>query len=93
MIHLARNLAVDLGPRHILVNNIAPGFFPSKMANGLLEVLGGTENLAAMVPNRKLGEPEDIAGTIVYLCSRAAAHLNGATIAIDGGSMWARSSL
>jgi NAD(P)-dependent dehydrogenase (short-subunit alcohol dehydrogenase family) len=63
------------------------------MANGLMEMLGGQENMAAAVPNRRLGQPEDIAGTIVYLCSRAAGHLNGTTIAIDGGSMWARSSL
>ena len=49
--------------------------------------------MAAMVPNKRLGEPEDIAGTIVYLCSRAGGHLNGANIAIDGGNMWARAAL
>lgn len=37
VIHLAKNLAVELGPRHILTNAIAPGFFPSKMANDLSE--------------------------------------------------------
>ena len=92
-IHLTRNLAVELGPRHVLVNSIAPGFFPSKMANGLMDLLGGPENMAAAVPNKRLGQPEDIAGTIVYLCSRAAGHLNGANIAIDGGNMWARAAL
>ena len=63
------------------------------MASGLMEMLGGVETLAAAVPNRKVGEPEDIAAVIVYLCSRAGNHVNGATIAIDGGSLWARSSL
>ena len=92
-IHLTRNLAVELGRRYILVNSIAPGFFPSKMANGLMDLLGGPENMAAAVPNQRLGQPEDIAGTIVYLCSRAAGHLNGANIAIDGGAMWARPAL
>ena len=93
MIHLARNLAVELGPRHILVNSIAPGFFPTRMANGLMELYGGQEKMAAEVPDQRLGEPDDIAGTIVYLCSRAASHVNGANITIDGGSVWGRIKL
>ena len=92
-IHLARNLAVELGPRHILVNSIAPGFFPSKMANVLMERQGGVDKLAKMVPNQRLGIPEDIAGVVVFLSSRAANHLNGVVVPIDGGSMWARSVL
>jgi len=93
VIHLANNLAAELGPRHILVNSVAPGFFPTKMANGLMELQGGKEKLAADVPNRRLGEPEDIAGLVVFLSSRAASHINGATITVDGGSIWTRSSL
>ncbi|KAI2608539.1 uncharacterized protein GGS25DRAFT_281408 [Hypoxylon fragiforme] len=88
VIHLGRNLAVDLGPRHILVNSICPGFFPTKMANGLLEMTGGLEKHAARNPSRRLGRPEDIAGVVVYLASRAGAHVNGAAIEIDGGSLW-----
>ncbi|KAG8630412.1 hypothetical protein KVT40_002031 [Elsinoe batatas] len=92
-IHLARNLAVELGPRGILVNSISPGFFPTKMANGLMELSGGVQALADANPNKRLGKPEDIAGTVVFLCSKASSHLNGANIAIDGGSVWARSKL
>lgn len=92
-IHLTRNLAVELGPRGILVNSIAPGFFPSKMASGLIEMTGGTKAMAAANPNQRLGVPEDIAGTIVYLCSRAASHLNGANIAIDGGAVCGRARM
>lgn len=92
-LHLARNLAVELGPRGILVNSIAPGFFPTKMANGLMELTGGTKSLAEANPNKRLGKPEDIAGTVVYLCSRASSHLNGAHIVIDGGSVLGRSKL
>ena len=69
--HLARNLAVELGPRNITTNTVAPGFFPSKLANGLIDNLGGVEKLAAIVPRRRLGEPEDIAGLMVFLCSPA----------------------
>ncbi|CAP73848.1 uncharacterized protein PODANS_2_12030 [Podospora anserina S mat+] len=93
VIHLGRNLAVELGPRHISVNSICPGFFPSKMSNGLLEMSGGHDAFANANPMRRLGRPEDIAGAIVYLCSRASNHVNGADFAIDGGAMWARGQL
>lgn len=90
VIHLTRNLAVDLGPRHILCNSVAPGFFPSKMASGLLEKQGGEAKAAKMNPNGRLGRPEDIAGTVVFLASRAASHINGACVTIDGGGLWAK---
>lgn len=93
MIHLAKNLAVELGPRHILCNAIAPGFFPSKMSNGLMELQGGVEVLAKQSPNGRLGRPEDIAGLVVFLASRAASHINGAVITTDGGSVLSRGRL
>lgn len=86
VMHLTRNLAVELGPRGILCNSIAPGFFPSKMASGLIEKAGGVKAMEDHSPNRRLGKPEDIAGLVVFLASRAASHLNGATITTDGGS-------
>jgi NAD(P)-dependent dehydrogenase (short-subunit alcohol dehydrogenase family) len=92
-LHLARNLAVELGPQHILTTAIAPGFFPSKMANGLMEMSGGAEALAKQNPNQRLGMPEDIAGTVVYLCSRAGSHVNGGHIVLDGGVLHGRSKL
>ena len=63
------------------------------MANGLMEIYGGQEKMAAEVPDGRLGEAEDIAGTVVYLCSRAAGHVNGANITIDGGSVLGRNKL
>lgn len=93
VIHLAKNLAVELGPRHILVNAIAPGFFPSKMANGLLDLVGGAEEMAAKNPSKRLGKAEDIAGLVVFLSSRAASHINGAVITVDGGEVWARGGM
>jgi len=86
-LHLTRNLALDLGPEGILVNSIAPGFFPTKMSNGLLDMAGGADVLAEMSPNKRLGNPEDIAAAIVYLCARSGGHLNGANIVLDGGSV------
>ncbi|KAL1847482.1 hypothetical protein Plec18167_005130 [Paecilomyces lecythidis] len=86
-IHLAKNLALDLGPRHVLTNAIAPGFYPSKMALGLLEKKGGLDAVEKLSPNQRLGRKEDIAGLVVFLASRAGSHLNGSVIVTDGGSM------
>lgn len=57
------------------------------MANGLMEMSGGVEKLKESSPNKRLGHPEDIAAAVVFLCSRAGSHLNGATIVLDGGSV------
>ncbi|KAH7033376.1 oxidoreductase [Microdochium trichocladiopsis] len=93
VLHLGRNLAVELGPRHILVNSICPGWFPTKMATGLLKLSGGLEKHAKANPMGRLGRPEDIAGVVVYLASRAGSHVNGEAIEIDGGALWARGAM
>jgi NAD(P)-dependent dehydrogenase (short-subunit alcohol dehydrogenase family) len=92
-LHLTKNLAVELGPRHILVNSISPGFFPSKMANGLLDLSGGADLLAAKNPSLRLGKAEDIAGLVVFLSSRASSHVNGANVVVDGGEVLARGGM
>lgn len=84
--HLARYLAVELGPRNIATNAIAPGFFPSKLANGLVDILGGFEAMARANLLGRTGEPEDIAGVMLFLCSRAGSWVNGAVLEVDGGS-------
>ncbi|OAL04705.1 NAD(P)-binding protein [Phaeosphaeriaceae sp. SRC1lsM3a] len=93
VLHLARNLAIELGPRHILVNGIAPGFFMSKMAAVLMERSGGEEQLNKANPNGRVGKPEDIAAAVVYLSSRAGGHVNGDTLVLDGGKIWGSSRL
>ncbi|KAI4201649.1 MAG: hypothetical protein LQ350_003128 [Teloschistes chrysophthalmus] len=93
VIHLTRNLAVDLGPRHVLCNSIAPGFFPSKMASGLMAMQGGEAEIARLNPNGRLGRPEDVAAAVVYLSSRASSHINGGNIVLDGGALWGRGRL
>jgi NAD(P)-dependent dehydrogenase (short-subunit alcohol dehydrogenase family) len=91
-IHLAKNLAVELGPRGIITNAIAPGFYPTKMAADYMEKVG-TQSMADSTPNRRLGKPEDIAGLVVFLCSRGSSHLNGATITTDGGAILGKTKL
>lgn len=55
------------------------------MANGLLDLAGGAEHVASQNPSKRSGIPEDIAGLVVFLCSRAGSHVNGAVITVDGG--------
>lgn len=81
--HLTRVLARKLAPRHITVNAIAPGPFESKMMAATLERLG--DEIRAMVPLGRIGEPDDMAGAVIYLTSRAGRYLTGTVTPVDGG--------
>jgi len=80
-----RHLAADLGPEHIAVNAIAPGPFDSPMMAFVLDDPETRAEIAGSIPLRRIGHPDDMAGTTVFLCSRAGAYLNGAIISVDGG--------
>jgi NAD(P)-dependent dehydrogenase (short-subunit alcohol dehydrogenase family) len=80
---LTRVLARELGPRHITVNAIAPGPFESKMMAATLETFG--DAVAALSPLNRIGRPDDMAGAIVYLASRAGSYVTGALLPVDGG--------
>jgi NAD(P)-dependent dehydrogenase (short-subunit alcohol dehydrogenase family) len=79
---LTRHLAKRLAPS-ITVNAIAPGPFESKMMAATLEAFG--EQIAASAPLKRIGRPDDVAGTAIFLASRAGAYLTGAVIPVDGG--------
>ena len=82
---LVRNLAVEFGPSNVRVNCIAPGLIQTDFAKYLWE---NPEVLKATVepnPMKRIGQPDEIAGTAVYLCSKAAAYVNGQTLVVDGG--------
>ena len=83
VIHMTRHLAADLAREHINVNGIAPGFFHSKMTAGLLDQF--EEALLAKTPRGRMGTPEDMAGTAIYLSSRASSWVVGHTVVLDGG--------
>ena len=80
--HLTRQLAVDLAPDNVNVNAIAPGFFPSKMTAHFME---HEAEMAKAIPRRRIGTPEDAAGSAIYLCSRASAFVTGHVLVLDGG--------
>ncbi|KAJ1927063.1 hypothetical protein IWQ60_003255 [Tieghemiomyces parasiticus] len=82
--HMSRVLAAQLGKRHITVNAIAPGPFPSKMMDATLEKFH--DHIVSGVPLGRVGQPRDMAGVCVYLASPAGAYVTGALIAVDGGS-------
>ena len=82
--HLTRQMAADLAGDYINVNAIAPGFFPSKMTAHLLE---HEAEMAKAIPRGRLGQPEDAAGTAIYLCARASAFVTGNVLVLDGGQV------
>ncbi|HEX5478946.1 MAG TPA: SDR family oxidoreductase [Dehalococcoidia bacterium] len=80
---LTRVLARRLAPQRITVNAIAPGPFESKMMAETLERFG--DQIRSSNPLGRIGRPEDMAGTAIFLASRAGAYLTGAVIPVDGG--------
>jgi NAD(P)-dependent dehydrogenase (short-subunit alcohol dehydrogenase family) len=83
LVHLTRQLAMELGPG-IRVNAVAPGLVVTDMSRALVDAYG--ERLAARLPTRRLGQPEDIASAVVFLASEAASWITGQTLIVDGGS-------
>lgn len=90
IIHLVKQLAVEIGPRNILSNCIAPGFFPTELAAPSIAKLGGEEAMAKTYPNGRLGRGEDFAATVVFLASRGGSHINGTNLVVDGGGVIGR---
>ncbi|MET0376499.1 MAG: SDR family oxidoreductase, partial [Rhizorhabdus sp.] len=82
---LTRNLAVEFGPDNVRVNCIAPGLVKTDFARALWEDPKRIEATNSTVPLRRIGEPDDIAGAVVFLASRAGAFMTGQSIVIDGG--------
>ena len=82
---LARNLAVEYGPHNVRVNCIAPGLIKTDFARALWEDPKRIEESNNRVPLRRIGEPDEIAGAVVFLASRASAFMTGQTMVIDGG--------
>ena len=85
---LTRVLANRLAHRNININAIAPGPFQSNMMAHTLEEYG--EQIKASVPRGRIGVPADMAGTAIFLCSKASSYITGSIIPVDGGSLIAR---
>lgn len=84
VINLTRTLAGEWGSRGITVNAIAPGFFPTRMSQGLIDAIGA-EHLARAAPLQRLGDGEDLKGALLLFASEAGKHITGQVLAVDGG--------
>lgn len=83
--NLCRNLAKQLGPDGITVNNLAPGVIATDRNQQALSNPDYAEKVRDVIPLRYFGEPDDCAGTAVLLCSEAGRYINGADFYVDGG--------
>src|SRR5215469_12907680 len=85
---MMRNLAIELAPLGITVNNIAPGAIRTPINQKLLSDPKLLEPLLENIPLHRLGEPSDVAGVVAFLASKDADYITGATIFVDGGLLW-----
>ena len=83
---LARNLAVEWGPKNVRVNCIAPGLVRTDFARALWENPAIYDQTVQRYPLRRIGEPDEIAGAAIFLASAAGSFMTGQTLVIDGGA-------
>jgi 3-oxoacyl-[acyl-carrier protein] reductase len=91
---LLKTLAAEYGPFNVLVNNVCPGFTKTDRLMELAAALAARKGTtiqqieaewASQVPLKRLGEPEELANTVVFLASERASYVNGISVAVDGG--------
>ena len=87
---MARTLAIELGPFNVNVNTVAPGFVETRMTRATAERMGVDFDAfkigaASQIPLGRIGQPEDIASVIAFLCSDESSFISGQTIYVRGG--------
>ena len=85
LVNFTRALATEWGRHNITVNALAPGFFPSKMTQGVISHFGA-EALARFAPLERIGDDEDLKGAALLFASEAGKHITGQVLAVDGGA-------
>jgi NAD(P)-dependent dehydrogenase (short-subunit alcohol dehydrogenase family) len=86
IIQMTRVMAIELAPAGVQVNCIAPGLFATDMTKEYTEDPEAMKIYLARIPSQRYGQPEELAGTVVFLASKASDHITGQTIVIDGGA-------
>ncbi len=87
LISFVKSLAVELAPRDVTVNAVAPGWIDTDMATPALEEAGVREAVVAQIPLGRIGSADDVAGPILFLCSKLARHVTGEVLNVNGGSV------
>jgi len=87
LIMLTQVMAKEWGQYNIRVNAIAPGIIKTRLSEALWKEPEVNQKVLGQIPLMRLGEPEEIAGAVVFLASPAASYVTGATLVIDGGRM------
>ncbi len=85
LVQLTKHLAVELAPYGIRANAICPGTFETDMIRRWVEKGGSYDYFIQRIPMKRIGQPSEIGGTVVYLASNASSFVTGTTIYIDGG--------
>lgn len=85
---MMRNLAIELAPLGITVNNIAPGAIQTPINQSLMANSAQLQSLLANIPLGRLGTPAEVAGLVAFLASTDADYITGATLVVDGGLLW-----
>jgi NAD(P)-dependent dehydrogenase (short-subunit alcohol dehydrogenase family) len=85
LVMLAKAMAVELGPLGVTVNCVGPSTIRTNINAALLDMDNMEAREAALNPTRRIGNPEDIAATVVFLASEQASWVNGQNIMVDGG--------
>jgi NAD(P)-dependent dehydrogenase (short-subunit alcohol dehydrogenase family) len=85
MIQLTRTLALEWASHNVLVNALAPGPFATELNRPLLDNPAVYRAFADKIPLNRWGDPEELAGAIVFLASDASSFMTGAVLTIDGG--------
>ena len=86
MLAFVKSLAIELAPRDITVNSVAPGWVDTEMC-ALPFADGGRERIASGIPIGRVATAQDIAGPVVFLCSDYARHITGEVLNVNGGSV------
>lgn len=82
---LMKTMALELAEKNVRVNNVAPGAIATPINESWLHDPAKRKQVLALIPSRRIGQPEEVAGAVLYLVSDEAAYVTGTTLLIDGG--------